>query len=243
LFTRARKAGRNFLSSWRRSNHGHLLAFACETCGRRFGVASNLNRHVRRCILKPVNSGTVASSSGSATESPPSVVSPPKSVQAPASAVEESTVGLNPAKEGVSKVTVTRKQHKRVRASSPSPYSSRTQVQSRVASKPKEPTTKRRRRAPSPSHWIPLSLLAFNLTPDEFHKSTPVPLPPVFRAGSEERDSWDENVSDAPYHPSGWKNKLPGPGLGLGLGLGARDVRNLNLGGSGGFMLGRVVVF
>ena len=36
---------------------------------------------------------------------------------------------------------------------------------------------------------------------------------------------------------------LPGPGFGLGLGLGGKDVRNLNLGGNGGFMLGRVLVF
>jgi hypothetical protein len=36
---------------------------------------------------------------------------------------------------------------------------------------------------------------------------------------------------------------LPGPGLGLGLGLGGKDVRNLSLGGNGGLMLGRVLVF
>jgi hypothetical protein len=59
----------------------------------------------------------------------------------------------------------------------------------------------------------------------------------------EERDSWDENVASSPYHPCGWKDVLPGPGFGLGLGLGGKDVRNLNLGGNGGFMLGRVLVF
>jgi len=59
----------------------------------------------------------------------------------------------------------------------------------------------------------------------------------------EERDSWDENVATSPYHPCGWKDVLPGPGFGLGLGLGGKDVRNLNLGGNGGFMLGRVLVF
>lgn len=71
-----------------------------------------------------------------------------------------------------------------------------------------------------------------------------MPLAPVKRnMPREERDSWDENVSSTPYHPSGWKGILPGPGLGLGLGLGGKDVRNINLGGNGGFMLGRVLVF
>lgn len=59
----------------------------------------------------------------------------------------------------------------------------------------------------------------------------------------EERDSWDENVSASPYHPCGWKGVLPGPALGLGLGLGGKDGRNIGLGGSGEFMLGRVLVF
>ncbi|KAL5534852.1 hypothetical protein ACEPAG_1317 [Sanghuangporus baumii] len=50
----------------------HLLvhtgekAFVCNICGRRFGVASNLNRHTRRCINKPVNSGAFHSVSTSA---------------------------------------------------------------------------------------------------------------------------------------------------------------------------------
>lgn len=125
-------------------------------------------------------------------------------------------------------------------ASSPGFHSAPSPArQSRSSNAPK-----RRRRAPSPSRWIPPSLLSFNLASPEFKRATPVPLPPVRRSlPKEERDSWDENVSSSPYHPRGWKNVLPGPGLGLGLGLGGKDVRNLNLGGNGGFMLGRVLVF
>ncbi|KAG6910617.1 hypothetical protein DXG01_009126 [Tephrocybe rancida] len=112
----------------------------------------------------------------------------------------------------------------------------------RVARQPRSPgAPKRRRRAPSPSRWIPPSLLSFNFAGPETKKCTPVPLPPVHRnLPKEERDSWDENVSSTPYHPRGWKNVLPGPGLGLG--LGGKDVTNLNLGGNGGYMLGRVLV-
>ena len=82
----------------------------------------------------------------------------------------------------------------------------------------------------------------------------------------EERNSYDENMDvERPYHPDGWKDRLPGPGLGLGLGfgglggsgngygrggaggggggLGGRDVGNLNPGqiaSRGGWLLGRV---
>ena len=56
---------------------------------------------------------------------------------------------------------------------------------------------------------------AFDLTP--LAKCTPVPLPPVrpFQESNhlEERDSFDENASANPYHPRGWKGRLPGPGL------------------------------
>lgn len=77
---------------------------------------------------------------------------------------------------------------------------------------------KRARRAPSPERWIPDSLRTFDLTP--IQKSTPVPLPPVrpFQDAYnnvyyEERDSFDENAAANPYHPRGWKGRLPGPGL------------------------------
>ncbi|KAH8111496.1 hypothetical protein DFH11DRAFT_1793618 [Phellopilus nigrolimitatus] len=32
-----------------------VISFVCTICGRRFGVASNLNRHTRRCAARPVN--------------------------------------------------------------------------------------------------------------------------------------------------------------------------------------------
>ncbi|KAG6889032.1 hypothetical protein C0992_006600 [Termitomyces sp. T32_za158] len=132
-------------------------------------------------------------------------------------------------------------------SSSPSSNSDKANSPSRAAASATSRQTrppggpKRRRRAPSPSRWIPPSLLSFNLTPPEAKKCTPVPLPPVRRNWpKEERDSWDENVSSTPYHPRGWKDVLPGPGLGLG--LGGKDVRNLNIGSNGGYMLGRVLV-
>ena len=111
------------------------------------------------------------------------------------------------------------------------------------ASKP--PGQKRRRRAPSPSQWIPGTLQNFNLHSEDSYRATTVPLPPVRRnLPREERNSWDENVNHAPYHPCGWSGTLPGPGLGQGVGLGGKDVRNMNFGGGrGGFMLGRVLVF
>lgn len=103
---------------------------------------------------------------------------------------------------------------------------------------------KRRRRAPSPSLWVPFSLRTFNLISEELKKAVPVPLPPVcFNPPAEERNSWDENVGPTPYHPCGWKGVLPGPGLKQGMGTRGKDAKNLNLGGSGGFMVGRMVVF
>ena len=113
-----------------------------------------------------------------------------------------------------------------------------------TASTPKPPA-KRRRRAPSPSQWVPQSLADFNITPAEYAKPTPVPLPPVTAYKDprseewiEERNSWDENVSLLPYHPCGWKGTLPGPGIGLG----GKDAMNLGLVNGGNYVMGRLVM-
>ncbi|KAJ7223465.1 hypothetical protein GGX14DRAFT_352348 [Mycena pura] len=104
----------------------------------------------------------------------------------------------------------------------------RRETASTNAEVPAPAPRKRRRRPPSPSRWIPGSLRRFNLLPPEASGRAPVPLSPVWpsRAGcgscasdvlgplwDEERDSWDENVGRAPYHPTEWarKRRLPGP--------------------------------
>jgi hypothetical protein len=107
---------------------------------------------------------------------------------------------------------------------------------------------KRRRRAPSPSRWVPLSLLSFNLSSEENARSVQVPLPPVRRhLPREERDSWDENCAPRPYHPEGWQGTLPGPGFPPNHGLKGREVNKFNFGQGGGtasaFTVGRVLVF
>lgn len=79
---------------------------------------------------------------------------------------------------------------------------------------------KRRRRAPSPTQWVPQSLAHFTIPPIEYSNPNPVPLPPVRAVRDvltndwiEERDSWNQNVDMRPYHPCGWNGILPGPGL------------------------------
>jgi len=230
-----------------------FLAFVCATCGRRFGVASNLNRHVKRCILKPVNS---PSSSHNSTSGSPPANSPTSSSQ-----LVSSTSTPTPPHESNPSVSRTGKRARvpispPTRASpsscSQSPpnavpgqsTSTATSSSSSSTTTPKPPGQKRRRRAPSPSQWIPGTLQNFNLHSEDSYRATTVPLPPVRRnLPREERNSWDENVNHAPYHPCGWSGTLPGPGLGQGTGLGGKDVRNMNFGGRSGFMLGRVLVF
>jgi hypothetical protein len=230
-----------------------LPAFVCDTCGRRFGVASNLNRHVRRCILRPVNASSsppavdtasdtfTADSSDIAGSSPPD--SPRNSrigasIEPPANGV--TTESVNPETAPASP-----RKGKRARASS---LSSTSHGESTSASPEMQlPSTrrpraapKRRRRAPSPSQWIPHSLLAFDLCPVEGNKATPVPLPPVepvrYFEFVEERNSWNEHVGSRPYHPDEWDGCLPGPGPGGVNGVG-REVGNF-----GGFVMGRLMI-
>ncbi|KAE9406348.1 hypothetical protein BT96DRAFT_250298 [Gymnopus androsaceus JB14] len=119
---------------------------------------------------------------------------------------------------------------------------------------PRSASYKRRRRAPSPSRWIPDSLRGFILDLDsafQLKSIVSIPLPPVTPSPyGEERDSWDENVGNAPYHPREWqvKPRLPGPGVigadtslrGMSV-FGGKDVGNL--GNGGGLWGGSVLVF
>ena len=219
----------------------YVLAYVCETCGRRFGVASNLNRHVRRCLLRPVN---LALTTGASLTTPPAGAgTQDMPATSPRTDVVTHTPGASSAPIDFPVPATSQSKGKRARASSPSPpetsnRSDQQQQQPRTSPETKQRVAKRRRRAPSPSQWIPFSLLAFDLNPIESHKSTPVPLPPVTPSPVEERDSWDENVGAAPYREH-WSGKLPGPGLGIG--LGKRDVGNL--GGTSGYFMGRLSLF
>lgn len=209
----------------------------CDTCGRRFGVASNLNRHVKRCILKPVNAANRAPMSANVTTTSSSSSTPPSTDAPPPLRVPTAT-GDTPSFPPAAPV---RSSYKRTRdndADTTSPPDSPTQSSSK-------PPAKRRRRAPSPSQWIPQSLVDFNITPPEYTKPSPVPLPPVtaYKDASsdewiEERNSWDENVDPFPYHPCGWKGTLPGPGIGLG----GKDMMNLGLVNGGTYVMGRLVM-
>jgi hypothetical protein len=141
-----------------------LAAFQCEICGRRFGVPSNLNRHTKKCVDRPVNAPYRR-----------------------ARKVNRGQLAEDVPEEKMGK----------------------------SVPPPEQPKERRRRRAPSPTVWIPQSLQGFNLRSEEFHKCTPVPLPPVspLFSPTEERNSWDEGAGVEPYHPREWDKlgRLPGP--------------------------------
>lgn len=177
------------------------IAFVCDICGRRFSVLSNLNRHAKRCPMRPVNlTKTIATTNPANTSS--------------SDQVTEGEIQPGPSSE------VPRGRKRKSATQDPTKGNNHPQVP------PAKP--KRSRRAPSPSSWVPGSLRHFDLTPQT--NSAPMPLPPVHPYGDvEERDSFDENVDVAPYHPQGWKGRLPGPGVM------ERDIANTNG--------GRILVF
>jgi len=173
-------------------------AHVCEICSRRFSVASNLNRHVRRCVLRPVNTmHTAPTPSGQplAADTP----SAPSSSHTARSGSEGCSTG------SMSETTLS------PRSSAPSPKRTSTSDPN-GETEASRPVKKRPRRAPTPTPWIPMSLRGFDLTPTR--KSCPVPLAPVRPSTweGEERDSYSpEELPHNPYHPDGWVGKLPGP--------------------------------
>ncbi|KAI0638930.1 hypothetical protein C8Q77DRAFT_17864 [Trametes polyzona] len=226
----------------------HLLvhtgekAFACESCGRRFGVASNLNRHAKTC--RAANPGVSATAPAASSSSPAASTSQAAGASPSTSSDVSAIAGIAPVPPASPSSSATASQLTTATASTTTTTTSEsapaTVAAPASASAPRRPSRKRKaaaseetnasemsperqtrsrkraRRAPSPSLWVPDSLKAFDLTP--LAKGTPVPLPPVrpFQENNqlvEERDSYDENASANPYHPRGWKGRLPGPGL------------------------------
>ena len=205
-----------------------IPAFVCGDCGRRFGVNSNLNRHMRRCTVRSATQETADQFAKSVIPAPIRGRAAERIAGPSSSPSEEATLP---------NISASNKRKSTASSSSYSPYPTVSIPQLQASSK-------RRRRAPSPSQWVPLSLLPFKLCPIECTKSTPVPLPPVtpFKDPKtnewvEERNSWDENVDAAPYHPCSWKGHLPGPGLGFG----GKNIGNIGT-HAGEFVMGMLVL-
>lgn len=195
----------------------HYIAWACEICGRRFSVSSNLNRHVRRCKEKWAKSDSLA------TDTPPILSDPSEHTESPpSSSSPSSSDGSDPCSPSSPQQMIHRRQ------SVPGPvtdHGPRSHDQHHVAGKPQ-----RRRRKGSPVEpWVPASLVNFNLEP--ITRSVPTPLPAVVPSMFEERNSYADTPSQA-YHPSCWTGRLVGPSY---------VPRNEEV--SGGRIYGKLLVF
>ncbi|KAF7293912.1 C2H2 conidiation transcriptional factor [Mycena chlorophos] len=210
----------------------HLLvhtgekAFQCSICDRRFGVLSNLNRHVRRCSQREVH------------------LHGPKAriARTEAAALAQADRGRE-AKRGLGLGGT-------VKAESAS-----TTTGTATAATPK-----RRRRPPSPSRWVPPSLRTFRLLAPEDWPASSLPLEPVspirpssgsssgsssssssagvpvpFWPNGEDRDSYDENVGQAPYRSDEYdrKKRLPGPAAVYGVFAQGKGKNTGRFGGAG----------
>ncbi|KAI0271697.1 hypothetical protein BC834DRAFT_967136 [Gloeopeniophorella convolvens] len=183
--------------------HTGEKAYICDICDRRFSVASNLNRHKRRCALRPVNalrsSPARPAQSGDAEDGAPGKADrcPRGHREASATdAMSDSTLSSN---------------------SSPTPPAPRRMPLAEAifpGDATLRPRKKRPRRAPTPTNWVPKSLFGFDLQPS--NRCCPVPLAPVHPSlfDDEERDSCIMDMPDNPYHPDGWIGRLPGPACG-----------------------------
>ncbi|KAJ7474214.1 hypothetical protein FB451DRAFT_1466820 [Mycena latifolia] len=210
-------------------------AFQCAICERRFGVLSNLNRHIRRCALREVHSHGSASSTALPAGAAPSSSATSANANATALSTLAAAAGTFSA----------------ATSASARPAAASANADADANPNPPPRPRKRRRRPPSPSRWVPPSLRAFTLLAPDEAPPAPVPLPPVspgrgargaYRSAfsysdmayddaasecdsdalpwPEERDSWDENVGRAPYHPREWvkTRRLPGPRPGVRFG-------------------------
>ena len=227
-----------------------LAAYVCNICNRRFGVASNLNRHTRRCALRPVNASRAGATPANAVNGVEQAISGETNATRSVASGSKSVINDTDARKtqnGKPNVATSSgsSSKRRTGGGQGNPCENTRPPAEDPTSPNNKPKAKRRRRAPSPSRWVPDTLRSFNLTPNT--QPVLVPLPPVssyFNSNYdyEERDSFsfDDNyypsstgevgvsvnmsggvgvhaslggLCSGPYHPNGWKGKLPGPGL------------------------------
>ena len=181
-------------------NRSSPQAWACEICGRRFSVSSNLNRHTRRCKEK------WAKASSLATDTPPPSAlseSSERTESPPSSSSSSSSDGFDAHLPPSPQLT-----DRRQSIQYETDDGTRSHDQRLVAVR----NNRRRRKSYPVEPWIPASLVSFNLEPEP--KSVPTPLPAVVPGIYEERNSYADTPLEA-YHPSCWTGNLVGPSYAL----------------------------